>query len=156
MDVTCSSAKVEGTTAYAIMRRGVEELTKTPTEYYERNVWIGASLMTRMDVEARHQVGVDRVLWGSDYPHHEGSWPRTRQSLRWNFWDVPEDEVRTMTSVNAANVYGFDLDYLQTIADKIGPTPEEVAQPITADELPKVSQCPSIGEAINSLSGASA
>jgi hypothetical protein len=44
-----------------------------------------------------------------------------------------------MTSLTAADVYGFDLDKLQVIADKIGPTVEEVANPVTADELPPSS-----------------
>jgi hypothetical protein len=133
----------------------VRELSKTPTEYFKRNVWIGDSLMLRMDVESRHQLGVDRIMWGSDYPHHEGSWPDTRLALRWNLWDVPEDEVRRMTSLNAADVYGFDLDFLQTVADKIGPTPEEIATPVSPAELPKVSSCPSIQEAIEVLSSSS-
>ena len=38
--------------------------------------------MTRMDIENRHELGVDRIIWGSDYPHHEGSWPYTNLALR--------------------------------------------------------------------------
>ena len=50
--------------------------------------------------------------------------------LRLLFSDVPEDEVRVMTSTSAADVYGLDLDFLQTVADEIGPTVEEVATPV--------------------------
>ena len=53
-----------------------------------------------------------------------------------------------MTSLNAAEVYGFDLDFLQTIADDIGPTVEEVATPVAPDELPTVSSSVTIAEAI--------
>jgi hypothetical protein len=56
-----------------------------------------------------------------------------------------------MTSINAANVYGFDLDFVQTVADKIGPTPEEIATPVSPAELPKVSSCPSIQAALEVL-----
>jgi predicted TIM-barrel fold metal-dependent hydrolase len=154
LEAMCRTARVEGHAQYVLMNRAVRELSKTPTEYFKRNVWVGDSLMMRMDVESRHQLGVDRIMWGSDYPHHEGSWPDTRLALRWNLWDVPEDEVRRMTSVNAADVYGFDLDFLQTVADKIGPTPEEIATPVSPAELPKVSPCPSIQEAIDVLSRA--
>ena len=43
-----------------------------------------------------------------------------------------------MTSLNAADVYDcFDLDYLQTIADKIGPTPEELSETV---DLRRVSR----------------
>ena len=47
---------------------------------------------------ARHDVGVDTLMWGSDYPHHEGSFPHTKLALRLLFSDLPEDEVRQMTS----------------------------------------------------------
>ena len=53
-----------------------------------------------------------------------------------------------MTSTNAASVYGFDLDKLQTIADEIGPTVEEIATPVTPDELPRSSLCHTISNAI--------
>ncbi len=155
MDAMYRQALIKGTLSYPIFHRAAEELAKTPTEYYEHNVWFGTSLMQRFDVETRHQVGLDHIIWGSDYPHHEGSWPHTRLALRLNFWDVPEDELRTMTSVNAANVYGFDLDHLQTIAAKIGPTPEELAAPVSRDELPKLSMCSTISDAIGALSAPS-
>jgi predicted TIM-barrel fold metal-dependent hydrolase len=155
LDYSCRLAGIKGTAQYPIMHRAVDELSMTPSEYFQRNVWVGASFMTRMDVENRHKLGLDRLIWGSDYPHHEGSWPRTRLALRWNFWDIPEAEVRTMTSTNAANVYGFDLDALQKIADRIGPTPEELTHPVSADELPTFSMCPSLVEAIDTLRTAS-
>jgi hypothetical protein len=53
-----------------------------------------------------------------------------------------------MTSLNAAELYGFDLDYLQTIADEIGPTVEEVATPVAPEELPAVSSSVTIADAI--------
>jgi predicted TIM-barrel fold metal-dependent hydrolase len=152
MDARYDDARIMGEASS--MHRAVQELDRRPSDYFRRNVWFGASLMQRTDVLARHEIGVDRIIWGSDYPHHEGSWPRTRLALRWNFWDVPEDEVRAMTSENAASVYDFDLDALQTIADKIGPSPESIAQPVTPDELPEYSLCPSLKEAIVALAPA--
>jgi hypothetical protein len=64
------------------------------------------------------------------------------------FADIPEDEVRQMTSLNAGKVYGFDMEKLQKIADKIGPTVAEMATPVRPDELPKVSLGHTISEAI--------
>jgi hypothetical protein len=100
------------------------------------------------EIAMRHVIGVDRLMWGADYPHTEGSFPHTRLALRLLFSDVPEDEVRTMTSLSAANVYGCDLDALQSIADRIGPTVEEVATPVTPDELPSESMSASIQPAL--------
>jgi hypothetical protein len=89
------------------------------------------------ELAVRHQLGVDRLMWGADYPHTEGSFPHTRLALRLLFAGVPEDEVRVMTSESAAGVYGFDLDFLQPLADRIGPTVEEIATPVSPDELPQ-------------------
>ena len=71
----------------------------------------------------RHQVGVDRIMWGSDFPHLEGCWPFSRTHLRLAFAGVPEDEVRAMVGANAARVYGFDLDALAPLAAEFGPSP---------------------------------
>jgi predicted TIM-barrel fold metal-dependent hydrolase len=151
LDYEIRSAHIKGSSLYTLMHRIAEELDRSPTEYFKRNVWFTASLLQRTDIEVRHQLGVDRIMWGADYPHHEGSWPRTRLAMRWNLWDVPEAEVRAITSENAAKVYGFNLDLLQSIADRIGPTPKEVARPVSAAELPNSSMCPGVIEAINSL-----
>ncbi len=53
-----------------------------------------------------------------------------------------------MTSTNAAQVYGCDLDFLQKIADQIGPTVDEVATPVAPEELPKESMSASIMPAL--------
>jgi hypothetical protein len=104
--------------------------------------------MGSRDVAARHGVGVDTVMWGNDYPHHEGSFPHTKLALRLLFGDVPEDEVRKMVGLNAAEVYGFDLAEMQTLADRIGPTVEEIATPVAPDELPSNSLSLTIAEYI--------
>ena len=82
-------------------------------------------------------------MWASDYPHDEGTYPYSKQSLRNTFHDVPEDEVRMMLSETAAKIYDFDLAKLQPIADRVGMSPEELATPPderSADELPADSE----------------
>ena len=63
-------------------------------------------------------------MWGTDYPHPEGTWPNTIERLRSDFGDVPVGDTRQMLGETAARCYGFDLDALRPIADKIGPTPD--------------------------------
>jgi predicted TIM-barrel fold metal-dependent hydrolase len=137
-----------GHAAYPMYHRALEGLALQPSEYFARNVWVGASLMLGMDIAIRDQVGVDKIMWGADYPHHEGTFPRTTLALRLLFSDVPEQEVRAMTSLNAAELYGFDLAALQPIADEIGPTPEQIATPVSRDELPPHSVTFTIQDAI--------
>ena len=67
-------------------------------------------------------------MWGNDFPHPEGTWPHTRQWLRDTFWDCPVDDARRILGLNAAKVYGFDVGKLQSLADRVGPTPEDLGQ----------------------------
>jgi len=102
------------------------KLRMKPSEYWRTNCWLGASFMTRGDAEDRRAVGVDRIMWGSDFPHEEGTYPHTRESLAHTFAGVDHDEVAAMVGLNAATVYGFDLDLLRPIADRIGPSVDDV------------------------------
>lgn len=116
-------------------------MSMTPTEYFHRNFWVGASFLRPSEAPLRHDVGVDRIMWGADYPHSEGSWPYTTEALRAAFGAVPENEVRRMVETNAARLYGFDLDALRPLGDKIGPSVEEVARPLAAADYPADSTC---------------
>lgn len=109
-------------------------LPRPPSEYWARQCLVGASFMRRSEVAERHGIGVDRIMWGTDYPHYEGTSPYTRQALRFTFWDVPPDEVAAILGLNAARVYGFDVDALAPLVERIGPTVEEVSRPL--DEVP--------------------
>ena len=81
----------------------VEPLAETPTFYARRNCWYGASFPSPADVKGRDYVGVDRILWGNDYPHYEGCYPYSRENMRLAYADVDEKEVRMMLGENAAN-----------------------------------------------------
>lgn len=111
------------------------ELKKDPSAYCRENIWVSA-MFTGGDIPRRHEVGLDRLMWGADFPHHEGTAPHTLKVLRGMMHDVPEDEARVLLAGTAAELYGADLDFLQTIADRVGPTPEELATPLTKDEIP--------------------
>jgi predicted TIM-barrel fold metal-dependent hydrolase len=99
---------------------------RSATEYFHENCWVGVSMPSRADVLVRHEVGVDRFMWGSDYPHDEGSYPNTKKALRKAFHDVPHDETRQMLAGNAAALYGFDLDALAPLAAEHGPRVDEI------------------------------
>jgi predicted TIM-barrel fold metal-dependent hydrolase len=110
-------------------------LQRTATEYFHQNVWVGASFPKPTDMAARDVVGADRFMWGSDYPHDEGTLPFTREHLRQVTQEVPEDELRMMLGENAAKLYGFDLDALAPLAEKYGPTLDELRRPL--EQLPE-------------------
>jgi predicted TIM-barrel fold metal-dependent hydrolase len=95
-------------------------LSMSPSEYFARNVKIGASCMPRREAELRHDIGIDSIMWGSDYPHPEGSWPYTKEQLRETFRDLPRDEVAAMLGGNAAGFYGVDTKKLAPLVEQIG------------------------------------
>lgn len=107
-------------------------LSMKPSEFWKRQCYVGASFMRPVECAERHRMGVDRIMWGTDYPHYEGTSPYTIEALRHTFHDVEPDEVRAMVGGNAARVYGFDLDALAPLAERIGPTVEQVATPLEA------------------------
>lgn len=92
-----------------------------PSEYYRRNCYVGASFMNDGEWQARHELGVDRLMWGTDYPHMEGWWPHTAQRLATTFKEMPRGELEPMLGRTAAEVYGFDLDLLLPLASELGP-----------------------------------
>jgi predicted TIM-barrel fold metal-dependent hydrolase len=100
------------------------------SEYFADNVWMGASFPGPADAEVFREIGIDKVMWGSDYPHDEGTYPKTRESLRAAFSGWTESELRTIFSENIAKVYDFDLDALAPLAAQFGPTVEEIATPL--------------------------
>ena len=69
-------------------------------------------------------------MWASDYPHHEGTWPYTRESLRWAFEDCPEEDIAKILGGNAGELFGFDMTALRAEASTWGPTVDEVKVPL--------------------------
>jgi predicted TIM-barrel fold metal-dependent hydrolase len=96
-------------------------LTMKPSEYFRRHVFLGASCMPRREVDMRHAIGLDSIMWGTDFPHPEGTWPTTSDQMRDAFRGVPDDETAAMLGGNAARLYGFDVAKLGTLAARIGP-----------------------------------
>ena len=103
--------------------------TKTATEYFAQSCWIGASMPSAKDVAVRDTIGVDKFMWGSDYPHDEGSYPDTTRAVRRAFRDVDHRDTAAMLGGNAARLYGFDLQALAPLARQFGPTVAEVHAP---------------------------
>ena len=97
-----------------------------PSEYFARQVFVAASMLSPEECGLRYKIGVDKLMWGSDYPHPEGTWPHTEERIHETFGDVPEDEVRAMLGETAAKVYRFDIAQLAKDAERVGPLPSEI------------------------------
>jgi predicted TIM-barrel fold metal-dependent hydrolase len=79
-----------------------------PSEYFRRN-FSAAFIMDRVGVFAREFIGVDNLMWSSDYPHTDSTWPHSRESIARDFEGVTEAERVKMTCTNAAKLYGFKV-----------------------------------------------
>jgi predicted TIM-barrel fold metal-dependent hydrolase len=98
-------------------------LSMPPSAYFHRNVGIGASCVKRPDLEMRDEIGLEKIMWGSDYPHPEGTWPHTREYFSQTFAGLPERDGRRILGENAVEFYGLDRERLKAVADEIGPEP---------------------------------
>jgi predicted TIM-barrel fold metal-dependent hydrolase len=105
-----------------------QSIPRPPSEYWAQSCHVG-SLIGSMTAADRDAVGVDKIMWGSDYPHDEGCYPHTKAAMNRAFNDVDPGDVAKMLSGNAARVYGFDLDALAPLASMHGPTVAEIAAP---------------------------
>lgn len=99
---------------------------RKPSEYWQTNCLAGASFIHKAEVEMRHDIGVETILFGRDFPHPEGTWPNTKDWLRHAFAGVPEDEVRLMLGENAVRFLRLDRERLAEIARRIGPTIDDI------------------------------
>ncbi len=125
----------------------VAAMSLCPSEYFARQCHIGASFLPPKECDLRHKIGVDRILWGSDYPHVEGTYPYTREHLRLTFAGVDPDEIQRMVGLNAASLYGFDVAALAPLAAKLGPTKAEIGEPFDPADLPAAAhKCPAFAE----------
>jgi predicted TIM-barrel fold metal-dependent hydrolase len=95
---------------------------RRPSEYWPTNCLAGASFIHKAEVEMRHEIGVETINFGRDFPHPEGTWPHTRDWLRDAFAGVPEGEVRLMLGENLVRFLDLDRDRLTEIARRIGPS----------------------------------
>lgn len=122
-----------------------DQLPMKPSEYFARNCWVGASFPGPSESDAIRQLGVDRVMWGNDYPHLEGTFPHSRESLRLTFAGWSDSDLEAVLSSTAASLYGVDREPLADLVAKHGPSLAEISQPLT--ELPQ-SASPAFSRAV--------
>jgi predicted TIM-barrel fold metal-dependent hydrolase len=129
-------------------RRVREFLARKPSEYMATNVFMGASFQSRQEAEMAIMTGHDtRLMWGSDYPHPEGTWmysehpatdpSLTRLSLANTFHDLPEAPIRRMTGENAIACFGLDDGALARVAERIGPDLEDLQREPDLSAVPE-------------------
>ncbi|NIR35694.1 MAG: amidohydrolase [Actinobacteria bacterium] len=128
LDGTIERIRSTGETGEIKYDRGVLP-SMLASEMWAQCGWVGVSGPGQADIDGRYDIGIDRFMWGSDYPHDEGTHPHTKDHLRRRFAALGDEECRKMLAGNAARLYDFDLDKLAPLAERYGPTYEELHTP---------------------------
>ena len=122
-----------------------QRVPRLPSDYCREHVFVGGSFLARFEAEDAVAEGYEsNVIWGSDYPHAEGtfqypdSWddePLTRVAMRHTFAGIEAGATRLMVGENAVRAYGLDGAALADVAARIGaPSGEDLAVPV--DDIP--------------------
>ncbi len=82
-------------------------ITEPPSFYWARNN--AATFITDPSgVDLRHRVGIENMMWSSDYPHHGNDWPYSRKTIHDSMGHIPEPERAAIVGANAARIWGLD------------------------------------------------
>jgi predicted TIM-barrel fold metal-dependent hydrolase len=83
-------------------------LDESPSFYFHRQFWATFE-DDRAGLLTRELLPIDHLMWGSDYPHTEGTFPHSREQIAKDFAGIAEEEVRKIVAGNAARLYGLKL-----------------------------------------------
>lgn len=86
---------------------GVNRLARRPSEYVREHAYVGF-FDDPFGVRVRHEVGVDHVLWGSDFPHEVSRWPHSIEHMQQQMAGVPEEETHKMLCGNTVKFFHLD------------------------------------------------
>jgi predicted TIM-barrel fold metal-dependent hydrolase len=84
-------------------------LTMKPSEYFRRQLY-ATFIDDTFGVAHRHEIGVENILWSSDFPHSATFWPHSRDKIAQDFRAVNEEDKRKILFENTAKLYGFEVD----------------------------------------------
>ena len=82
------------------------ELTEPPSVFMRRQVY-ATFMEDPVGLRERHHIGVDNIMWSSDYPHSETTWPRSKQLTDEWFAEYPAEERKKICTDNVRRVYGL-------------------------------------------------
>ena len=86
---------------------GLKRLSRLPSEYLREHALWGF-FDDPIGVELRHHVGVDKIMWSTDFPHIVTHWPRSLEVMEQQFAGVPDDERELMLAGNAVRFFHLD------------------------------------------------
>jgi predicted TIM-barrel fold metal-dependent hydrolase len=85
------------------------ELTESFSHYF-RNNFVMTFEDDRIGLETRYDIGVKNLMWGSDFPHHDSTFPHSRAVLDEIFDGVPDNERYLITAGNCRDIYHLPFE----------------------------------------------
>jgi predicted TIM-barrel fold metal-dependent hydrolase len=85
------------------------QLKMTPSEYWRRN-WHIVFMTDNYGIRNRHAIGIDQMMWSTDYPHHGCDWPESWKYVNQAFADVPGPARDAILFGNALKLYGLKAE----------------------------------------------
>ena len=83
---------------------GLPRLKRPPSEYLKEHAYWGF-FEDHVGVKLRHEIGVDRMMWSTDFPHVVTRWPHSLEMMDSQMKDVPEEERHKMAAGNAVKFF---------------------------------------------------
>jgi predicted TIM-barrel fold metal-dependent hydrolase len=90
-----------------------------PSEYIKRQVW-ATFLDDPVGPKTYELFGENNYMWGSDFPHTDSTWPKSREVIAKDFAGVPDEVTRKITFDNAARLYGLTGESTARSTDERG------------------------------------
>ncbi len=87
-----------------------------PSDFFHNNVYLSFQ-EDSVGIRLRDVIGVDNLMWGSDYPHSESTFPRSREILDEILTGVPAEDQAKIVGTTAASLYRFDLERVAQAID---------------------------------------
>jgi uncharacterized protein len=81
------------------------EMVLKPSEYFARQCWISAEVDEAALPGVTSVIGEDRIVWGSDYPHHDATFPGAVEELRSTIAPLPSSVQERILGGNARDLY---------------------------------------------------
>ena len=78
-----------------------------PSFYMDQNVY-GSFLLDRIGIELRHLPGGKNIMWSSDFPHSETTFPNSRAFIKKEFEGIPDSDMREIVGGRASKLFHFD------------------------------------------------
>jgi len=78
-----------------------------PSELFRRQIYVDV-WYEKAGIELRHLVGIENIMWESDFPHSTSTFPESREFIERTLAGVPQEERKLMMYGNAMRVYGLN------------------------------------------------